>query len=95
MNGLEGKIEVIELVNGVVMLFAHAPSGYNLKNITLSGHDTTRIGRLRSFNRIKRIAFMKEHSDCLVTLFTDQLKRKGWDFEKFPNPMAAFAVERK
>ena len=86
---MESKIELIEIAEGVIIQFVYVPKGYQLKTLVLEEHTTRYLGKLNSFNRIKLLENLKVNNGCLVTAFTNLLKSKGWDFEKFPNPAAS------
>ena len=88
----ETKLELVEISNGVIFQFIYIPKGYILKSFTLENHKTHYLGRLNSFNRIKLLDKLKKDNGCLVLAFTKLLKTRGWDFDKFPNPVATVAI---
>ena len=89
---LETKLELVEISEGVIFQFVYIPKGYKLKSYTLENHKTHYLGKLNSFNRIKLLDKWKNENGCLVTAFTKVLEARGWDFTKFPNPVATVAI---
>jgi len=92
---LEAKIELIEISDGVIFQFVYIPKGYKLKKCTLENHKVHYLGKLNSFNRIKLMEKWRKDNGCLVAAFTKLLKQKGWDFDKFPNPVTTVAIRCK
>lgn len=87
-NSMESKIEIVGISKELSIHFIHVPDGYSISKLNLSDHKTEVLGRLNQFNRLKYLKKWKEENGNLVHLFTNVLKSKGWDFEKFPNPVA-------
>ena len=84
----ETKIEVITINDNLIFHFFYIPDEFSVKEVNLDGFKTQKIGRLKSFNRLK---LFKKHSakgEDVVKGFTELLTQKGWDFSKFPNPIA-------
>ncbi len=88
----ESKLELVEISEGVIMQFVYIPKGYKFKTHTLENHKTHYLGKLNSFNKIKLLDKWKEENGCLVAAFTKVLEARGWDFIKFPNPVATIAI---
>ena len=82
------KIEVITINDNLVFQFFHIPVGFHIKKVGLDGFKTQKIGRLKSFNRLKLFKKNRIKGEDVVKGFTELLTKKGWDFSKFPNPMA-------
>jgi len=92
-NEIESKVEFITLSEKAMLQFVYIPVGYKVSKWTLENHKVYKVGLLNSFNKIKLISHWKtkEHN-CLVKVFTEQLEKQGWDFNKFPNPTAYMAI---
>ena len=82
------KIELITVNDNLVVQFFGVPDNYELSNVGLEGFKTEKIGRLKSFNRLKLFRKQKSQGQNLVKIFTEFLNIKKWDFDKFPNPIA-------
>lgn len=87
-GSFESKMEIIDINEDVHMLFVYVPDGYKFQSHKHEGHKTKYLGKLNSFNRIKLLEHWKSQG-CLVKLFTEVLKNRNWDFEKYPNPSAS------
>lgn len=88
---IESKIEIISVDEKVSIHFIHVPDDYKVKKFDLSEHKTQVIGRLKQFNKYKIISSWKEGNKDLVKFFTQLLSERGWDFEKYPNPIGVLA----
>lgn len=84
---MELKTVIISLTNEISMLFVYVPDGYDLSRYSIEVLEIQKIGRLNSFNRLKILKPWKKDNN-LVQLFKIALKREGWNFDKFPNPIA-------
>lgn len=92
MNSLETKYEIISINENISIHFIYVPKGYEIKKNDLEGFETKKLSRLKDLNRVRLIKHWKENNSCLVKFFTEVLNKKGWDFNKFPNP-TAFAAQ--
>ena len=81
-------IQLIEITPKLIFMFIYVPDGYAVTGLLMEGHTGKKLGKLNSFNRIKLMSHWKEESGCLVKVFTKILLKKGWDFNKHPNPTA-------
>lgn len=89
-NGsFESKMEIIDINDDFHLLFVYVPKNYKFSSHKLEGHKTKYLGKLNSFNRIKLLENWKFQQGCLVKFFTEVLKNRNWDFEKYPNPSAS------
>ena len=84
----ETKIEVITINDNLVFQFFYIPEGFQVSECNLEGFRTEKIGRLNSFNRLKIFRKNRANGEDMVKGFTELLSKKGWDFSKFPNPIA-------
>jgi hypothetical protein len=82
------KIEIVSINDKISIHFMHVPEGFNIMNLTYEHHQTKVIGKLKQFNRVKLLEKWKENNGNLVEIFTGILRERGWDFNKFPNPVA-------
>jgi hypothetical protein len=87
-NFIDTKVEIVEIDERLSIHFIYVPEGYNISKLSLSDHETKVIGRLKQFNRIKMLENWKKDNVNLVKVFTNILEKRGWDFNKFPNPIA-------
>jgi len=84
----ESKMEIVDINEDVHILFVYVPDRYKFKSHKLEDHKTKYLGKLNSFNRIKLLEHWRSQG-CLVKLFTEVLKNRNWNFEKYPNPSAS------
>lgn len=85
---MEYKVEIVAITNNFALQFVHIPKGYKYKSSNFEESETRYLGKLNNFNRLKLIEHWKQDNTCLVESFTKVLEKKGWDFNKFPNPIA-------
>lgn len=75
--------------------FIYCPKGFKVISNKLEGHLTKKIGKLNSFNRLKSLESWRDKKYNLVDKFKEVLIKKGWDFDKYPNPDANLIVNIK
>lgn len=88
---METAYEIITITDTISIHFVYVPEGHKLKKVTLEDHKIHKLSRLNSLNRVKKLNNLKHENGCLVKLFRDALTKKGWNFEKFPNPESFIA----
>ena len=84
----ETKMEIISIDENLSIHFIYVPHGYAISKLTMEKHVTQVIGRLKHLNRVKILKSWKKDNGDLVKAFTEILKSRGWDFDKFPDPVA-------
>ena len=85
-------VELIELSSTSFILFSSIPDGYNVTGSTLENHIFQRLGKLKSFNRIKVLEKWRSQHGDIYKIFKDALISRNWDFEKYPNPDAFISI---
>lgn len=88
---METAYEIVSITKELSLHFVFIPDGYELKKFELSEHSTKKISRLKDLNRVKMLNHWKKENGCLVKAFEEILKRRNWNFDKFPNPMVFLA----
>lgn len=86
-EGFQSNVTSIKINNKAWMFFIYAPKGFKISKLDIECHDCYVLGRLSQFNRLKALRTWREELGDLVKLFTSALTQKGWDFNKYPNPI--------
>lgn len=92
---MQSKIEIINITKDLSIHFVYIPDGYKMNRYILENHKIYRIGKLSFFNKSKKLEYLRKHKPDLVNFFTEELKKKGWDFNLYPDPTAVVAYYNK
>lgn len=95
LTGLQLRIEVVQIDKDVSLFFINIPEGYIMKKLDFENHETAVLGRLKSFNKIKKISHWKEQTADIYQYFKSKLQIRGWDFENYPNPICFLGLYKR